>query len=496
MFWRLFQFLLLVVVALVAVLIAQTFLSPGSSGVKLVKLPDVPEISTKKAIDHLAQAIRFKTVKTDTDDQDGAGDQPWLDLHVWLSTTYPKTHEVMVREVVPGTQTLLYTWAGSDTSLNPILLMAHQDVVPVNKGTEKDWKGKPFAGDVVDGYLYGRGAIDDKGSLVAWMEVAEALALKGFKPKRTIIFLFGHDEEVGGKGAEAGIKLLKSRGIKPEMALDEGSFIIEKFPLTSRPMALIGIAEKSYLTVEITAVAKGGHSSIPPRNSAAVRISRAVVALDENQLSASFTERPIFEMIEISKSEMPFVRRVLFSNMWLFGGLIEKQMSQGAEASALIRTTTAPTMLTGSAKENVLAQRAKVVVNFRVHPKDSEAAILRHIKEVTKHIPGLEVKVLLRGMENGKRPKVSPTDSRAYKVLAAVGAEAGGNVSVAPMLVLGATDARYATEITDKVYRFMPILLSFEDTDGFHGTNERISIENMKRLLKGYAQIILAMDGK
>ncbi|MGH1351055.1 MAG: M20 family peptidase [Methyloligellaceae bacterium] len=496
MIWRFIQLILVVCVVLVAVLVGRTLLLSTSSQSKLVKLPDAPEMSVGTAVAHLSEAIRFKTTMTEKGFPETTGEKPWLDFHNWLATTYPKSHEAMTREVVPGTQTLLYTWTGSDTSLPPILLMAHQDVVPVNQGTEADWKAPPFEGKVIDGYLYGRGAIDDKGSLISWMEVTEALANNNFKPKRTIIFLFGHDEEVGGKGAEAGIKLLKSRGIKPEMALDEGSFIIDKFPLTGKPMALIGISEKSYLTVELTASSKGGHSSIPPRNSAAVKISGAVLALDNNQLTASLLERPISDMINISRPEMPFVQRILFSNLWLFEGLVQQQMAKSAAANALIRTTTAPTMLSGSSKENVLAQRAKAVINFRIHPKDSIETILAHIKKVTSHIPGLEIKVISKGTEEGKRPPVSPLSTKAYQVLAAVGSEAGGNISSAPMLVLGATDGRYATKITDNVYRFVPIVLNSEDIDGFHGTNERISLENMKRKLKAYAQIILAMDEK
>ena len=176
-------------------------------------------------------------------------------------------------------------------SLKPILLMAHQDVVPVNMGTESDWTGAPFAGEIIDGFVYGRGAIDDKGNLVALMEAADALAASGFQPKRTVLFMFGHDEEVLGSGAEAGVALLKSRGIEPEMVLDEGFMIIDPSPLSGKPMGIIGIAEKGYVTIEVTAIAQGGHSSTPPRNSANVNLATAILALEANQMPADFSNR-------------------------------------------------------------------------------------------------------------------------------------------------------------------------------------------------------------
>ncbi len=483
-------------ILLVAVLLFNTFINTDIQEPQKVNLPEPPKFSIQSAAQHLSEAIRIKTVSQDAGFLSRQGQQPWHDLHTWLQNSYLRVHEEMTREIVPGTLTLLYTWKGSDTSLAPILIMAHQDVVPVNKGTEKEWKAPPFEGKTVDGYIYGRGAIDDKGSLVAWMEAAEALLNSNFKPKRTVIFLFGHDEEIGGRGVQAGIKLLKSRGIKPEMALDEGSIIIDKFPLTNKKAALIGVAEKSYLTVVLTATAKGGHSSMPRRNSAAVNISRAILALDQNQIPASFSESPISDMIAAARSDMPFINRVLFSNLWLTEGLIQSQMSKSPSANALIRTTTAPTMLKGSAKENVLAQRAQVIINFRIHPKDTEESVLAHIRKVTAHIPGLAVKVRARGLEGETRPPLSPLDTKGYKVLASVGSAASGDSISVPMLVLGATDARYATAITDNVYRFLPIILNTEDIGSFHGTNERISIKNVERMIKAYAQIILAMDEK
>lgn len=483
------------IVALLAVIVVIRTLSyGGSSDIAAIDLPEVPAISAERAASRLGEAIRIKTITVAAGDPRPGQEGPWLDLHAWLEDTYPSAHGAMTRELVADTLSLLYTWEGSDPALDPLLLMAHQDVVPVNIGTEGDWTGGPFSGDIIDGHVYGRGAIDDKGSLVALMEAADALAASGFAPRRTVHFMFGHDEEVSGSGAEKGVALLKSRGVSPVMALDEGFMIVDPSPLTGKPMAFIGVAEKGYMTVEITATAEGGHSSTPPRDSAAVRLSRALVALDENQMPADFARPPISTLFEAAAADMPLISRMAFANLWLFQGTVEGQMAGIPSANAMIRTTTAPTMLIGSAKENVLAQRATAVVNFRIHPNDTEDDVLAHVKRVTAGIPDLSIKMGTSGIRGPGASPVSPTDNRAYAVLAAVAADASGGAPVAPGLVLGATDARYASAITDSVYRFFPAVMSPEDLSGFHGTNERMSVANMGRLARGYAQIITAMD--
>ena len=184
------------IVLIIGIILVRTFSYGGEPVGQRVELPDTPVISADSAAQHLSEIIQFKTVTLSGGDPRPGQDGEWLALHDWLSDTYPAAHAAMTREIVPGTLTLLYTWRGSDPSLKPILLMAHQDVVPVNMGTESDWTGAPFAGEIIDGYIYGRGAIDDKGNLVGLMEAADALAASGFQPKRTVLFIFGHDEEV------------------------------------------------------------------------------------------------------------------------------------------------------------------------------------------------------------------------------------------------------------------------------------------------------------
>lgn len=479
---------------LVGIILFRTFTyGSAAADVREIALPATPDIDTNKAAQNLGRAIQFKTITLQAGDPREGQEGPWLEMQAWMELTYPAFHAAASKETIPGGYSLLFTWQGSDASLDPLLLMAHQDVVPVNIGTEGDWDAPPFSGQIKNGYVYGRGTIDDKGSMIGLFEGLDALARNGFQPKRTILLMLGHDEEVSGSGAAAGVQLLKSRGVSPVMALDEGFMAIENNPLTGNTMAFIGIAEKGYLTLQLTVTAEGGHSSTPPRDSATVRLSRALVALDENQMPADLSKPPVSTLFATAGPDMPFAQRMAFANQWLFGGMIDSQMGGIPAANAMIRTTTAPTMLTGSAKENVLAQRASAIINFRIHPNDTEEKIVEHVKRVTKDIEGLEVTFGRNGIRGAGASPVSPMDNLAYSVLYAVAADSSG-APVTPGLVLGATDGRYATEITDSVYRFMPAVMSTEDLTGFHGTNERLTVENVGRLAKGYAQIILAMD--
>lgn len=486
------------VAAVVAILVAVVLWNASQFGPKAstqaaITLPEPPAVDVAAAAESLGAAIRIQTVTYAAGDPKPGADQPWIDLEAALRARYPAVFAKMTMEKIQ-THAMLMTWAGTDPALPPVILMAHQDVVPVNPGTDADWTHGPFGGVVADGYIWGRGAMDDKGSLIAILEAGDALAKSGWTPKRTVIFAFGHDEEVSGRGAQEIFALLKSRNVTPAMVLDEGYAVLDNYPLTGKPAALIGVAEKGYVSLSITATTEGGHSSRPPRESGAVRIARALVALEENQMPADLSAPPFNEMIQAVSGDLPFTLKLAFANQWLLGSVIKDQVGSDASANAIVRTTTAPTMLTGSIKDNVLPQRASAVVNFRIHPNDTVASVTQHVKDVTSHIEGLTVEMYEDGIGSEPSP-VSSTDSEAYRVLEAVArATGGGEVPVAPALVIGATDARYASAISkDAIYRFAPAIYDDIDLNGFHGTNERLSVENLGRMIKGYAQIMMAL---
>ena len=473
---------LVVVLAGIVAVRTMSYKPKAATDLTQVKLAAPVRIDNARAAQHLSEAIRFQTISH----QDKAEDQvaEWEKLHAWLQTTYPAAHAAMTREVVAG-RTLVYTWAGSDPKLAPIVLMAHQDVVPVTPGTEDDWKHPPFEGVIAEGAVWGRGAIDDKGSLITLFEGLEALASQGFKPRRTVIIVSGHDEEAGGSGAQAAAALFESRGIKAQFVLDEGMAIISDNPNTGGPAALIGIAEKGYATLMITAEAVGGHSSAPPADSGGVlTLARAVTRIAEAQFPMKL-DGPGGAMMETLAPQGPFAIRMAMANRWLFEPLIIKQAAANPSGAALLHTTIAPTMLQGSPKENVLPQDATAWINYRIAPGDTSEAVLARAKSAVGDLP---VTYAWSRKPNEPSP-VSSTTSDAWKMIAALAGETA-EAPVAPSLVTAGTDSRYLVGVADDVYRFQPMVFSMETIKMIHGTNEHMTLENLDRAVKFYARLV------
>jgi len=250
---------------------------------------DQIEVDALAVANRLGEAIRFQTLSTQTDRE--ANRAPFVAFAQWMETTYPAFHTVASREVIGG-YSLFYTWPGSDPALEPILLMSHIDVVPIAPGTEQHWEEDPFSGKVADGFIWGRGTIDSKGSLVAILEAAEYLVARGYSPRRTIHFSFGHDEEVSGKGADAISKILEARGIKPYAVIDEGGAILTGMAGVPGQVASIGVAEKGYLTLKLTATARGGHSSTPPEYTAIGGLAKAITKIEASPFKNGRDARP------------------------------------------------------------------------------------------------------------------------------------------------------------------------------------------------------------
>src|SRR5262245_17919596 len=234
--------------------------------------------------ERLAQAFRFRTVSYQNPkrfDRD-----QFTGLHRYLAETYPGVHRTCARELVEQ-YSLLFTWRGSEADLAPLLLLSHQDVVPVEPGTEDDWTYPPFAGRIAEGFVWGRGSMDDKAGVLGLLEAVEDLVRTGFRPRRTIYLAFGHDEEVGGRrGAVQIAKLLASRGVRPALVLDEGLPIaVDLVPDVQNPVAMVGTAEKGYLSVELVVRGEGGHSSTPPPHTTIGILADAISRLERKQPS-------------------------------------------------------------------------------------------------------------------------------------------------------------------------------------------------------------------
>jgi carboxypeptidase PM20D1 len=477
--------LLGIVGALAAVIAIRTatYEAPGAgddAGAR-VQLAAAPPVDLQRAAAHLAEAVRFRTIShQDANENDAA---EWERLHAWLADTYPAAHAAMNREIVAG-HTLVYTWPGSDPTRNPIVLLAHHDVVPVTPGTEPDWKHPPFAGVVADDAVWGRGAVDNKGSLIGLFEAIEALAASGFEPGRTIIIVSGHDEEAGGAGAAAAAQLLGSRNVQAEFVLDEGLLVVADFPLLGRPVALIGVAEKGYGTLRITAPAKGGHSSTPPPQTGVEVLAKALLAITSNPFPMRF-EGPAADMVRTLAPDAAPAVKMAVANEWLLEPLLVRQIAATPAGAASLHTTIAPTMLRGSPKENVLPQDAAAWINYRIAPGQSAERVLQHAVDATS---GLGVNVDWVQPPYDPSP-VSSITSDGYRVLAAA-ASNGGQLPVAPGLVNATTDSRYFTTIAEDVYRFQPLLLSLRDIEMVHGTNEHLTLDNLRRMIEFYSQVI------
>ena len=474
--------------ALVALLLLRTF-TMSSTQVQVAPAPPLA-LDTTAVAQRLGAAIRARTVSHDGGE--GFEDAAFEELNALLEASYPRCFAQLTVDRVDRFG-LLFTWTGRDPLLPGALFAAHTDVVPVEPGSEDRWLQPPFSGAVFDGHVWGRGAIDDKAAVIGLLEAAEARLAAGWAPTRTLYLAFGHDEEVSGRrGAVQIAALLESRGVALEFVLDEGLVITDGIvPGLAAPAALIGLSEKGYLSLDLVASGAGGHSSMPPRETAVGILSGALARLGADPFPVSL-EGPVGGMFAALGPEMGFVNRLAFANLWLLKPVVVGKLEAKPSTDATLRTTTAPTMLSASPKENVLASEARAVVNFRIHPSDSIESVIARVRSV---IGDERVQVVARDSFNSEPSPVASTDSRAWTVLATSIREVAPEVVVAPGLVLGATDGRHYAPLAQDVYRFAPAWLRSEDTARIHGTNERISVENLGLYVRFYDRLIFNAGG-
>ncbi|MBK8254435.1 MAG: M20 family peptidase [Polyangiaceae bacterium] len=485
---RAFRFLGLALLLLLLILTANALTT------KSRQLPataaDALALDEAKAAEHLARAITFKTVSLQDPAQIDGG--AFAGLHKALEEMFPKVHQTLTREIV-NERSLLYTWKGKDASKQPIILMAHMDVVPVEPGTEAEWEKPPFSGAIEGGFVWGRGSIDFKNGVIGQLEAVEALLAAGYTPSRTVYLAYGHDEEIGGqKGARAIVELLASRNVRASFVMDEGMVITQGILKgIDRPVALIGLAEKGYVSLELIAETQGGHSSMPPRPTTAGVLAAAILRLENSPMPARI-EGPAKLLFETLAPEMPFGNRLILSNLWLLSPIAKRVLSGSPATDAILRTTTAPTILEGSVKENVLPKRARAVVNFRILPGDSTQSVIEHVNRV---ISDSRVKVqVLQGGTLKEPSSVSDLNGPGYKAIEKAIRQIVPDSIVAPSLVLGSTDSYQYQGVADGVYRFSPQRMKDEDRARFHGTNERVSVQNFGEHVRFYAQLIRNAD--
>ena len=476
--------------ALVAVLIVNTLrvpAPPGPAGSGTELAIDAPAAAAR-----LAGAVRFPTVSV----QSGApiDTAAFHGLHDYLIASYPAAHAAMRREVLGGLS-LLYTWPGRDSSAAPVVLMGHLDVVPVTEANRAEWLHAPFDGSMADGFVWGRGTIDDKSTVIAILEAVEGMAAAGLAPARTVYLAFGHDEEVGGRyGARVIVDTLVARGVKPALVLDEGGFLTSgAIPGIEGMAAIVGIAEKGYLSLTLTARATGGHSSMPPARTAVGALGAAIDRLMQQPFPASI-EGPTGQMMDAMAPYLPFTQRMVMANRWLTGPLVIGGLQRSPLGAALTRTTTAPTMLDAGVKDNVLPPEATAVVNFRIRPGETRESVIARVRTI---VNDSMISVAPRDSATADPSAVSRTDVPAYALIASTVRSMlpDQDVPVLPYLVMGGTDAKYWSEHSDRVYRFLAVPLGDSDVPRVHGVNERIGVEAFGTAVGFFARLLRGLDG-
>ncbi|MXS73926.1 acetylornithine deacetylase [Microbacterium sp. CSI-V] len=409
------------------------------------------------------------------------------EFHAALERLYPLVHAHLEREIVAG-HALLYRWRGV-SSLDPLLLLAHQDVVDT---AGQPWTRDPFGavveGEGTDATLYARGAIDDKGALVAILEAVEQALTEGVVPRADVWLAFGHDEETLGEGARAIAALLAERGVRPALVLDEGGAVVEgALPGVGAPTAMIGVAERGSATFELIAREAGGHASTPPSFPATARLARAIDRVRRRPFPRRLVP-PVRAMLASAAAHAPEPVRSVFRRTAVTAPVLTAAFALlGPETNALVRTTAVVTRLEGSAGDNVLATTARATVNVRLLTGEtiSDAAI--HLRRAIDD-PLIDIE-----LRHGSDPSpVSPWQGTAWRRLAVAVAETlGDDVIPLPYLQLGASDSRFYAGLTDHVYRFTPFHLTRAERDALHAPDERIRVEVWLRGI-GFYRALLA----
>ncbi len=480
------QYLLWVIVSILLILIGLVLIRTLMFGKKFSVIPDepIPAIQSERLANNLSAAVQCQTISyAEGTIPDG---KTLKQLQQLLRKNYPLVHKHLSLEIV-NEYGLLYTWQGSQPELKPVLFSAHQDVVPVDPATLKEWSKEPFGGEIADGFVWGRGTLDMKCQLVGVLDAVESLLAEGHTPARTVYLAFGHDEEVGGpQGAGHIAALLNTRGVHLAALWDEGINILEgALPGIPGPVGLVGVAEKGYLTVEFEVEGKPGHASTPPQQTAIGILAAALAKLEAHPLPADLGI--IRNMMRSVATMLPFSLRMAFANLWLFGKVVENKLSAEEQTNAAIRTTTAVTVISGGVKDNILPHQATAKVNFRIYPGQTVEDVLTHIKKV---IADERVHFQPVPLACWNPIAASPTDTSFYTHLQAAIQNTFNQVPVAPFMMVAATDSRHYAPICDAIYRFSPYTATSAELKRIHGIDERISLAALEKMLAFYIRLM------
>ena len=446
----------------------------------VVQAPD--EVSLRLAA-KLAELIRCRTVsRPDRTLEDRAE----FTRHVRaMNDLFPAIAGAVEQHTV-GITGQLWHWRGA-ASLKPVVLMAHQDVVPVE--SEDDWEHPPFEGAIADGRIHGRGTLDDKGDLACILEAADSLAATGFVPGQDVYFFFGDCEETAGATAAEAVDFLRERGVTPWLVLDEGGAVAgQAFPGVNAPVGVIGVSEKGILDLLLEAEDAGGHASAPPAFGAVQRIARAILRLQRKPFPAGV--HPVTEeMLKRLGSTAPGLVRTALRLVARPGRAAGEVLARaGAEPAAMVRTTVAATELQGSDGTNVLARRAAVTLNIRIAVTETVASA---VSGVRRRIADPRIRhTVLSATEPSP---ISPVDCEQFALLEASMRHSHPEALAVPYIMMAATDARFFAAISEHVYRFAPLGMDKAQRGSIHGTNESVAIPELGRGVAFYQHLLRSL---
>tara|TARA_R110000823_G_scaffold198080_1_gene329098 strand:+ start:5173 stop:6543 length:1371 start_codon:yes stop_codon:yes gene_type:complete len=436
----------------------------------LLALPG-PVAANDAAAARLAEAVRFRTISFQ--DLSLVDYNEFARFHAFLRDSFPRVFAALDVETVNQHSLLLY-WRGSNSTLEPILFTAHMDVVPIEPGTEQDWPHPPFAGTVVEGRIHGRGTLDDKQGLMGLLEAVELLLKDGYQPQRSVVFAFGHDEEIGGReGARKLAERMRERGWHFAWMVDEGGMLVANNPLLpERNIAMINIAEKAYVTLTLVATGEGGHSSRPPAISTIGRLSAALARIEQNPFPPRLPG-PVVAMLESMAPHMSQPERFIFGNLWLTGGLVAGRMSEDQLTNSFVRSTTALTMFNAGVKENVVPQRAEAKVNFRLLPGDTPEQLVQRIEAI---VDDPDIEILSDDWDSV--PPVADAAGPGFNVIAEAVSAVYPEALIVPSLLTATTDTRHYVGLATDQYRFHGMLIDAAQASSVHGTGEYVGVQS------------------
>ncbi len=426
--------------------------------------------------DKLSRMVRCETVSYKGVDSR----EKFLEFHRLLEDLFPLVHSKLEKTEIDGN--LLYYWKGKSAE-KPLVLMSHQDVVPA----DGEWIHGPFSGDIADGKVWGRGSGDIKCNILGFFQAVEELLSEAYEPEQDVYLSSSCTEEIGGDGCPKLVNELKRRGVKPYLVCDEGGAIVEE-PIKGVEgfYAMIGVLEKGMGNLKLSAKSNGGHSSTPVKNSPIARLSKFVCDFEKRDPMKVAFEPEVKQMFEKLSAYGPFHYRLLFGNLWLFAPLLKKLLPAiSAEAAALLRTTVAFTMQTGSEACNVIPQEATLTVNLRYIPHQGPEESNALIAELAGKY-GIDMQVI---EAYGAMAPVN-TDSDAYHLVERVIGEVFPGLPVCPYVMTGGTDARFYQEICDACIRFGPVVYGPEQMKGMHGLNENIDCSSLTGAVDFYKTVI------